>query len=66
MHATRQRLETMELQPFRYAIDHGLQAIMTAHVHYPALDPVYPATLSSTILSGVLRQQLGFSGVILG
>jgi beta-N-acetylhexosaminidase len=65
VHATRERLEKIELQPFRYAIDHGLQAIMTAHVHYPALDPTDPATLSSPILSGLLRQQLGFSGVIL-
>ena len=65
VHATRQRLEKIELQPFRYAIDHGLQALMTAHVHYPALDPLYPATLSPTILSGLLRQDLGFSGVIL-
>jgi len=65
VHASRKRLEEIELQPFRYAIDHGLQAMMTAHVHYPALDPTYPATLSSTILSGLLRQQLGFSGVIL-
>jgi len=63
--ASRERLEKIELQPFRYAIDHGLQAMMTAHVHYPALDPTYPATLSSTILSGLLRQDLGFSGVIL-
>ncbi|MDH5564058.1 MAG: beta-N-acetylhexosaminidase [Nitrospirota bacterium] len=62
--ATRQRLETIELKPFRYAIERGLHAIMTAHVHYPALDPTYPATLSSTILSGLLRQELGFSGVI--
>ena len=65
VHASRKRLEEIELQPFRYAIDHGLQAMMTAHVHYPALDPTCPATLSSTILSGLLRQQLGFSGVIL-
>ena len=65
VNATRERLEKVELQPFRYAIDHGLQAIMTAHVHYPALDPTDPATLSSPILSGLLRQQLGFSGVIL-
>jgi beta-N-acetylhexosaminidase len=65
VHATRERLEEVELRPFRYAIDHGLQAIMTAHVHYPALDPTNPATLSHTILSGMLRQQMGFSGVIL-
>lgn len=63
--ATRNRLEEIELQPFRYAINHGLQAMMTAHVHYPALDPTYPATLSSTILTGLLRQDFGFSGVIL-
>ncbi len=65
VHASRKRLEEIELQPFRYAIEHGLQAMMTAHVHYPDLDPVYPATLSPTILSGLLRQDLGFSGVIL-
>mgnify|MGYP000315436982 CR=1 FL=1 len=65
VHASRERLEEIELQPFRYAIEHGLQAMMTAHVHYPGLDPVYPATLSPTILSGLLRQELGFSGVIL-
>jgi beta-N-acetylhexosaminidase len=65
VHASRQRLEEIELQPFRYAIAHGLKAMMTAHVHYPAIDPIYPATLSSTILSGLLRQTLGFSGVIL-
>jgi len=65
VHATRQRLEDIEFKPFRYAIEHGLQAMMTAHVHYPALDPTYPATLSSTILSGLLRQHYGFSGVIL-
>ncbi len=63
--ASRQQLEDRELQPFRYAIHHGLQAMMTAHIHYPALDPTYPATLSSTILSGLLRRDLGFSGVIL-
>lgn len=65
VHATRQRLEERELRPFQYAIDHGLQAMMTAHVHYPALDSTNPATLSSAILSGLLRQQMGFSGIIL-
>jgi len=39
--------------------------MMTAHVHYPALDPENPATLSRTILSDMLRRQMGFSGVIL-
>lgn len=62
--ASRERLETVEFKPFRYAIAHGLQAIMTAHVHYPALDPVDPATLSSAILTGLLRQKMGFTGLI--
>ncbi|MCA9480333.1 MAG: beta-N-acetylhexosaminidase [Nitrospirales bacterium] len=62
--ATRERLETVELAPFRHAIDHGLQAIMTAHVHYPALDPTNPATLSYPILSQMLRQRMGFEGLI--
>jgi beta-N-acetylhexosaminidase len=65
VNATRERLENTELQPFQYAIGHDLQAIMTAHVHYPALDPKNPATLSPIIVSGLLRKQLGFSGVIL-
>ncbi len=65
VHVSRTRLEEIELQPFRHAIHHGLQAMMTAHVHYPALDPTCPATLSPRILSGLLRQELGFSGVIL-
>lgn len=64
VHATRERLKDVELRPFQYAIDHGLQAMMTAHVHYPALDPTNPATLSHTILSGMLRQDMRFAGVI--
>lgn len=62
--ASRDRLDAMELKPFRYAIHHGLQAMMTAHVHYPSLDPVNPATLSHTILSKLLRQEMGFHGLI--
>lgn len=58
------RLHQMELRPFRYAIEHGLTTIMTAHVSYPNLDAKYPATLSSTILTDLLRNQLGFDGLI--
>jgi beta-N-acetylhexosaminidase len=53
-----------ELPPFRRAIAGGLAAIMTAHVVYPALDAQRPATLSPVILVGLLREQLGFTGVI--
>ncbi len=53
-----------ELLPFRHAIANGLASIMTAHVVYPALDAQRPATLSPAILSGLLREQLGFDGVL--
>lgn len=66
--ASRERLDAIELRPFRQVIGQGGQApgaIMTAHVLYPVLDAKLPATLSSTILSGLLRHQLGFDGLIL-
>ena len=60
-------LEALELKPFR-ALASGPEAapaVMTAHIVYPQLDPEYPATLSKTILGGVLRQSLGFGGVVI-
>ena len=62
---SKERLEQIELQPFRSAIAHGLMTIMSAHVHYPALDDAVPATLSYHIMTTILREELGFSGVIL-
>jgi beta-N-acetylhexosaminidase len=54
-----------ELSPFRELIRRAkLGAIMTAHVSFPAIDPHFPATLSRTFLHDVLRQELGFQGVI--
>ena len=64
VHATRQRLQDIELKPFQHAINHGLQTMMTAHVHYPALDPDNPATLSAPILTDLLRGEMKFSGLI--
>ncbi|WP_228645758.1 glycoside hydrolase family 3 protein [Microtetraspora sp. AC03309] len=55
----------LDAPPFREAIEHGIDAIMTAHVVMPKLDPSGdPATLSRTILTGLLRDELGFEGVI--
>uniref|UniRef100_Q3AP55 Glycosyl hydrolase, family 3 n=1 Tax=Chlorobium chlorochromatii (strain CaD3) TaxID=340177 RepID=Q3AP55_CHLCH len=55
-----------ELEPYRSLIADGYEdAIMTAHVFNATLDPTYPATLSKPTLDGVLRQQLGFKGVII-
>jgi len=63
---TLDRLQTVELEPFRLVIQDpdGPEAMMTAHVLYPSLDPEMPATLSSRILKEVLRNELGFNGVI--
>ncbi len=62
---SRERLEQVELPPFRSAILAGVDAIMTAHVRFPACDPGgVPATLSPAILGGLLRKELGYKGVI--
>ena len=58
------RLRAVEIEPFRAAIAAGVAAIMTAHVVYPALDASTPATLSSSIVSGLLREELGFDGIV--
>ena len=60
----RGRLEEVELPPFRAAIDAEVAALMTAHVQYPALDESSPATLSHSIVTGLLRGDLGFNGWI--
>jgi beta-N-acetylhexosaminidase len=60
-----ERLQKIELPPFQHAIRHGLASMMTAHVLYPALDADRPATLSPTIVTGLLRRQLGFTGLVL-
>lgn len=62
--ASAERLQRVELRPFAQVIPHGLASIMTAHVLYPALDPDSPATLSASILTGILRTQLRFDGLI--
>ncbi|MEM6436656.1 MAG: glycoside hydrolase family 3 N-terminal domain-containing protein [Cyanobacteria bacterium P01_D01_bin.115] len=59
-----QRLDRVELAPFRTAIASGVDAVMTAHLQVPALDPQLPATLSPAILTRLLRQDLGFDGLV--
>jgi beta-N-acetylhexosaminidase len=62
---TKERIESLELVPFRAAIQHGADAIMTAHLSVPAFDQInIPATLSPNILTGLLRNELGFSGLV--
>ncbi len=59
----RERLDAVELVPFRAAIAAGVPAMMTGHIVFPELDAL-PATLSPAILDGLLRQELGFDGLI--
>jgi beta-glucosidase-like glycosyl hydrolase len=60
----RRALGKVELPPFRRAVAARVPMLMTAHVRYPALDATLPATLSPAILTTLLRNQLGFRGVI--
>jgi beta-N-acetylhexosaminidase len=59
-----ERLREVEFVPFRAAIDADVAAIMTAHVLLPALDEQRPATLSRTIVTKTLREELRYDGVI--
>ncbi|MHA6483267.1 beta-N-acetylhexosaminidase [Paenibacillus sp. strain BS8-2] len=61
----RTRLDVIELKPFEAAIEAGTDCIMTAHVVLPALDPSgVPCTLSENVLTGLLRNELGYDGVV--
>src|SRR6202035_5109938 len=64
--ADRQRLESLELVPFRAAIAAGADSIMTGHLSMPALEPDSnaPATLSTNILTDLLRKELGYQGLV--
>ncbi|MFH0178963.1 glycoside hydrolase family 3 protein [Streptomyces cacaoi] len=57
-------LTERELTPFRAAIAAGTRAVMSAHILVPALDPARPATLSPRILTTLLREELGYDGLI--
>lgn len=59
-----ERIRTVELKPFRAVIEANVGAIMTAHIVYPTLDANRPATLSRPILTDLLREQLGFDGLV--
>ena len=59
-----QEIEAAELIPFRSLIESGIGCIMTAHILFPQIDANFPATLSNKILGGLLRERLGFQGVV--
>ncbi|MEW6211049.1 MAG: glycoside hydrolase family 3 N-terminal domain-containing protein [Acidobacteriota bacterium] len=61
----RARLDEIELAPFRSAVDAGVDAVMSAHIALPRIEPEgLPSTLSHKILTGILRDEMKFRGVI--
>jgi beta-N-acetylhexosaminidase len=66
VNVSRERLESVELVPFKAAVASGIGAIMSFHGVMPALDSSgVPATLSHNVMTGVLRGELGFNGIII-
>ncbi len=58
------KLEKTEFVPFEMAIKSGIEGIMVSHILYPAIDSKYPATLSKNIITNVLKEKMGFEGLI--
>jgi beta-glucosidase-like glycosyl hydrolase len=61
---SRERLEAIEFVPFKRLIQNGVDALMTAHLYVPCLDPIYPTTLSEAVFQKLLREEMGFQGLI--
>lgn len=58
-------LENCEFLPFMAGIEAGAQLIMTGHITLTAIDPEHPATLSGAVITGLLRERLGYEGVVI-
>ncbi|MBK8026561.1 MAG: glycoside hydrolase family 3 C-terminal domain-containing protein [Chloroflexi bacterium] len=62
----RERLESVELVPFQYAVDADVAAVMVSHIWFPQLDPVRrPASLSPAVITDLLRGEMGFGGLVM-
>jgi beta-N-acetylhexosaminidase len=59
-----ERLERVELAPFKAAAKAGIASFMTAHVIFEAVDSKHPATMSRAVLTGILREKLGYDGMV--
>ena len=66
LNVTAQRLESVELPPFRAAVAQGVAAFMSAHIWLPQIEPEkgLPSTLSKNVITGILRDELGYDGVV--
>jgi len=64
---TKARLDSLELYPFKHLISKGASGVMIAHMNIPSLDntPNVPSTLSKPIVTGLLKEELGFKGLII-
>lgn len=61
----KERLEAVEFVPFRQTVQEGIAALMTAHLYIPAIDPIYPTSLSKACMTGIARDTLHFEGLII-
>ncbi|MRX63779.1 glycoside hydrolase family 3 N-terminal domain-containing protein [Maribacter luteus] len=63
---TRQRLDSLELYPYRRLIQEGLSSVMVAHLNVPAMEiqEDLPSSISEQIISGILKEQMGFEGLV--
>ena len=63
---SQERLDSLELYPFRYLIDEGVDMVMVGHLNVPSLDPSgTPSSISYPIVTGLLKEKLGFDGIII-
>jgi beta-N-acetylhexosaminidase len=60
-----EELKALELIPFTRAINNGADVVMVAHILLPQLDATFPSSMSENIITGILRKQLGFNGVVM-
>lgn len=60
-----ERLRSLELVPFQAAVEQGADAVMVAHILLPQLDDEHPASFSGAVINGLLRQELGYDGVVM-
>jgi beta-N-acetylhexosaminidase len=58
-------LERFDLIPFEAAIEHGVSGLMLSHIFYTSLDPLWPASLSIRIAKDLLRERMGFDGLVM-
>jgi len=66
IHFTKERIDSVELYPYKRLIEEGLSSVMVAHLNVPSLEARldYPSSLSETIVTGMLKGELGFNGLI--